>query len=250
MKPLVLLLSALVLLPSSLQAQTAPDSLKELKKKYAGAGQRPEAALLASAEAPQGAAGPEMRVEDLERLLLMSPLCKVRPEEKAALDDGLKGKYGIVTCAPAGGVQVIVIVPRSVSPDQQVRYQGFPDRKLLGGRLFDHYLVLDFEGQSQYLDLLRHKPSVGFELSGYFDGSALVEFLTLGSFMDALKHYAGFSEAELSDFIVSAMSVGGRGTPYRLDGRKEGSSWILTRWTDGQTHQVWPVRKPKDAPRR
>lgn len=264
MKPLVpALLSLLLCSAVSLRAQTlspdASDSLKELKKKYAAGGQKPEApkgtpAAEAGAPAPApiaGAPAPEPKgisVGELEMLLLRSPECKKNPADTADIAPGLKGKYGVISCdSPIDGLQQIILVPKSAStPGQQLRYASVQGLKLLRARIVDHYLALQFDKQVQYLDLLKTEkdPQTGYEtfvLSGFMAEDKLARFEDMAIFKDALKNYGGVAEnsemlAKLDERVAQAVGSKRRG----LEASKVRGEWVVAAKSQGNFFQIWP----------
>lgn len=251
MKPLVLAaLSALVFSAGVLQAQVTKettDSLKDLKKKYAAGGQKPAAA----AEAPANPDSAEMTVADLEALLLKVSGCRKNPDDTAQLSADLKGKYSLVSCHDEiEGWRQVVLVPKAVSPNRQLQYGSMVGHKLLRARLVDHYLVLQFDKQVQYLDLLKQEKDLsgkdtGFALAGFVADQSLSRFEDVGIFKDALKNYAGVAESsELQAKIADLAAKAAGGKRYRLQASKPKDSWVVIVTSDGSLIQVWPESKP------
>ncbi|MEQ1919247.1 MAG: hypothetical protein ABL955_08615 [Elusimicrobiota bacterium] len=156
----------------------------------------------------------EMAIADLEKLLLISPKCTKTPADTALMADRLKDKFSIIACNLTGkpeNQQAILLVPAAVKPGQQMIFASIlkddtvrPPREammLLRGRIVDHYLVLQFEGQVQYLDL--DKPNAnGFELEGFVmnkeaagpptkDPTKREGMKNMIIFLDALRNYMG-----------------------------------------------------------
>ncbi len=241
MKPLVLaVLSALVFTPAlSAQEPDAATRLKEMKQKYAASGQKPDAAA-APAAADEGTT-----IAALEALLLKSKECKKNPADTAQLADNLKGKYGVIACSDAiDGVRQIVLVPKSVVPGQQLMYGSAVGYKLLRARLVDHYLVLQFDKQVQYLDLFKQEEGVGFVLAGFVVDQSFQKFEGVGILNDALKNYAGVaaSSAMLTQLpTLTAKAVGGK--RYLLQASKVKDFWVVSATSEGTVFQVWPEKK-------
>ena len=265
MKPLVPALLALVLCSAvSLRAQvtTEPsDSLKDLKKKYAAGGQKPEApkgapvappATESGAPAPAPIGGAPVRedkgmpVGEIEALLLRSPDCKKNPDDTAQISRDLKGKYAIVSCrSEIDGLLQIILVPKSASvPGQQLSYGNASGLKLLRARIVDHYLVLQFDKQIQYLDLIKEENG-GFAFSGYMAEDRLMKFEDMVIFKDALKNYGGV--AENSEMLAAldegvARAVGSK--RHGLEASKVRGEWVVVAKSQGIFFPIWPKAKP------
>lgn len=271
MKPLVPALLALLLCSAvSLRAQvvTEPsDSLKELKKKYASGGQKPEApkgAPVAPPAAETGAPAPApiggapvkedkgMPIGELEMLLLRMPDCKKNPADTAQMAPDLKGKYGVIACdSPIDGPHQILLVPKSAAvPGQQLRYGSTQGLKLLRARIVDHYVVLQFDKQMQYLDLLKTQknPHTGYDefvLSGYVAEERLMKFEDMVIFKDALKNYGGVPEnsemlAGLDEGVAKAVGSKRHG----LEAGKIRGEWVVVAKSQGNFFSIWPKAKP------
>lgn len=242
MKPLVLaVLSALAAIVP-LRAQT----VAELKKKYAQGGQKAE---LAPAGVPAPiASAPDITIAEIEKLLLQDPSCK--KGDTTQLKAGLKDSFGLVSCLdPIDGVRAIVLVPKEFSPSRQLMYGSVVGFKLLNARLVDHYLVVQFDKQQQYLDLLKQgvDPATGkdygFKLAGYVQDDTLAAFEDVVIFKDALKNYGGVgASSEMLAKIegLTAKLTGGK--PYRLRAARVKGEWVVTVTSDGNVALVWPEK--------
>ncbi len=265
MKPLVPAFLALLLCSAvSLRAQvvtTPSDSLKDLKKKYASGGQKPEAPKGSPAAPPAaetGAPAPApiggapvkedkgMSIGELEALLLRALDCKKNPADTAEIAPALKGKYGVVACAdPIDGLVQIILVPKSASvPGQQLRYASVGGLKLLRARIVDHYLVLQFDNQVQYLDLLREDQG-SFALSGFVAQESISRFEDMVIFKDALKNYGGVPAG--SEMLAGldegvARAVGSK--RHGLEASKVRGDWVVVAKSQGNFFQIWPKAKP------
>lgn len=250
MKPLVLaVLSVLVCAPALLRAQPAPPlddgerlDVVKLKKKYAKGGQKPEVPAVSAVKTDGG-----MSIADLEALLLEAPGCKKNSDDTAQLAADLKGKYGLVSCRDAAkGLQQIVLVPQDVVRQQQLTYGSAGEVKLLRARFVDHYLVLEFDKQVQYLDLLKQdKGAAGFALSGLVVNQDLARFEDMVIFKDALKNYGGVkADSELLS-TVSALTVKAVGSkPYRIEASNINDALVVVVTSEGGVFQIWPEKKP------
>ncbi len=258
MKPLVLgILSTFLLAPSLLRAQTvatggAEKKIEDLKNKYKN-GQKPEGDPRASG--PEGKPV-EMGAADIEALLLRSPQCSKKAEDAALVAANLKGQYGIVRCAdPIDGLRAIVIVPKSDAKNQQLVFASIPaspradggmDRghKLVGARLVDHYLVLQFNTQVQYLDLLKKDTANSAEgayvLSGFVADERTDYFTNIVIFQDALKTYLGVTDPELFAKLPKAAAEAAKGNPQRLSAQRVNGAWVILGTSNGETYKLWP----------
>ena len=202
--------------------------------------------------APEGG----VSIADLEALLLKSPDCKKNPDDVKDLAANLRGKYGIVSCnSPIDGLQQIILVPWSAStPGQQLRYGNVPGFKLLRARFYDHYLILQFDKQVQYLDLLKQDQEggkdSGFALSGFVSDRNASKFSDSMAFVDALRNYmgAGVPSGALTEVPKRvAESVGSK--PFNLTGAFPKDVLVVTVTSGGETFMVWPdLKKPGAAP--
>lgn len=254
MKPRALaLLAALFCAPAFLRAQTISPAdggktIENLKKKYASGGQKPEAA----ARSPEAPAAPNSKISivDIEDMLVRTG-CKISPEDTSDLAPSLKGKYGLAVCrGERGEMQQVLLVPESVSPGQQLVFgsirgdAGNPGFKLLHARLVDHYFVIQFDKQTQYLDLLKQEKGSAFHLAGLYTDGDLSRFEDIGIFKDALKNYAGVNKDSEIMFRISELTAkAAGGKPYLVEARKLRDTWIVILAVDGNVSQVWPERK-------
>lgn len=247
MKPLALVLSALILLPAYLRAQVAAEAdslgkMNALKKKYAKEAQKPQAASWAPLTGSSTTV--EISIPDLQKLVLMDDSCSAKAAETADLASGLKDKYGIVSCRTGGGLQVVVLTPKSIHPDQQVVYHSVPGHELLGGRLFGHYVVVELGGQRQYRDLLSFKAPEGFPLGGFAEeGWGLYQFDDAAAFADALKRYAGFKDEALADVSAYAAKVANGRTKINFEAHQAAPEWAVFASFDKELWQLWPKDK-------
>lgn len=194
-------------------------------------------------------------IADLEALLLKSPECKKNPDDVKDLAPGLKGKYGIIACnSPIDGLQQIILVPKSAAtPGQQLRYGNVPGFKLLRARFYDHYLVLQFDKQVQYLDLLKQDQEggkdSGFALSGFVADKNASKFGDALAFVDAIKNYVpGVPSGAFTEVPKRvAASVGSK--PFNLTGAYAKEVFVVTITSGGDTFMIWPeLKKPGAAP--
>jgi hypothetical protein len=203
-----------------------------------------------------------MSIADLEALLLKTPGCVKNPDDTKDLAAGLKGKYGVIGCTNAiDGLQEIILVPKDAkNPAQQLKYASVPGYKLLRARFFDHYLVLQFDKQVQYLDLLKQDKDgdgkeTGFALSGLVSVAEknASKFNNSLAFIDALKYYmgiaAGSADAGAFAAVPGRVAAALGSKPYNLTGGFPKDVLVVTATSGGETFQVWPKNeKPGSAP--
>lgn len=194
-------------------------------------------------------------IADLENLLLKSPECKKNPDDTKDLASGLKGKYGIIACnSPIDGLQQIILVPKSAStPGQQLRYGNVPGFKLLRARFYDHYLVLQFDKQVQYLDLLKQDQDggkdSGFALSGFVADKNASKFGDSMAFVDAIKNYIPGVPSGAFTEVPKRVAAALGNKPYNLTGAYAKEVFVVNVTSGGETFMVWPeVKKPGAAP--
>ncbi len=200
--------------------------------------------------------GGEVSIADLEALLLKSPECRKNPDDTKDLASGLKGKYGIVACnREIEGLQQIILVPKSATaPDQQLAYGNVTGFKLLRARFYDHYLVLQFDKQVQYLDLLKQGKDGdgkdnGFALSGFVAEKSASKFADAGAFVDALRNYMGTVPAAALTEVPKRVQASVGGKPYNLTGGFPKDVLVVTVTSAGDTFMVWPeLKRPGAAP--
>jgi hypothetical protein len=242
MKPLAGL-AVLALLCASVPARA--QDLKSLKEKYAKGGQKAPAAPEPGPEAVPNPA--ELTIADIENHILQSPDCMKNSDETAEIAPALKGKYGLVACHDVyNGWSQILLVPKTpANPSRQLQYASVPGYKLLRARIADHYLVLVFDKQTQYLDLLKEeKAGAGFGLAGIVADGELTRFEDMAAFKDALKTYGDVkADSDLMAKIegLASKAVGKR--PHRLSARKINGSWFVYALSEGEFFQVWPEKK-------
>ncbi len=261
MKPLALaVLSVLAFSFAPVHAQSTSDAdknLDALKKKYAGGGQKPDTTKAGASDpaSKPAAQGDGPSIAELEQILLRSPECKKNAADTSDLAAGLKGKYGLISCSSQiDGLSEIVLVPASVAPNRQLMYQGVVGYKLVGARFFDHYLVLQFDKQTQYLDLLKQEKDAagkdqGFALSGFVTDRNASKFGDSAAFVDALKHYMGITDGSADSVSFSAIparvakTVGGQ--PFHLNGAFTKGALVVTVTAAGDVSMIWPdVKRP------
>jgi len=205
---------------------------------------------------------PGKPIAELEMLLLKLPECKKGDTAKLAKD--LEKTFGLVTCNKTNkpeDMEVFVLVPASVRTEQQMKYSSItaegnqPAMHLLGGRMVDHYLVLQFDKQVHYLDLL--KPTArGFDMAGFVadgktGGDANSGFKEVPIFMDALSKYMGVTgqDTKALDEVPGRMAKMFGGKPFvyiQASYRPEGSGkqLVVNGAASGGGFEVWPKFDP------
>ena len=190
-----------------------------------------------------------MPIADLEALLLKNPDCKKNPDDVKDLAADLKGKYGIVSCTSAiDGLQQIVLVPKSArAPAQQLAYGSVPGYKLQRARFVDHYLVLQFDKQVQYLDLLKQDKDPdgkesGFAVSGIvgFPEKNASRFTDVGVLMDAFRVYMGVTSAEALREVPKRVEEHLKGKPYNLTAAFPKGELVVNGVSGGDVYMFWP----------
>ncbi len=199
-----------------------------------------------------------MSIEDLEKLLLKTPGCTKSLDDTKDLATSLKGKYGIIACTnEIDGLQQIILVPKSAqNPAQQLKYGSVSGFKLLRARFFDHYLVLQFDKQVQYLDLLKQTvedgKETGFALSGFIviaEAKTATKFADVDAFVDALKYYMGVTGSDTGAYeeVPKRVAAAVGNKPYNLTGGFANGKLTVALVSGGDTINIWPtVTKPGD----
>ncbi|MDD5302791.1 MAG: hypothetical protein PHS14_06735 [Elusimicrobia bacterium] len=192
-----------------------------------------------------------MSIADLETLLLKNPGCTKNPDDTKDLASGLKGQYGVIACSdPRDGLQQIVLVPKSdQNPAQQLKYGNVTGFKLLRARFYDHYLVLQFDKQQQYLDLLKQDKDgdgkeTGFAMSGFVADKNASKFSDALAFVDALKNYMGIKTgspdagafAEVPKRVAQVLGS----KPYNLTGAFAKDVLVVVATSGGDPYNIWP----------
>jgi hypothetical protein len=220
-------LAALVLLSAPALAQVVKDDktgdASELKKRFAGK-QRPEDARKGGAQAEKG---DEASAEELEGLLLAAGDGYKKDEaDTTSLDADLKTTIRIVHRDDlAGFKEYAVIVPKEVAAGRQLVYKSVVTSRppLLLKRVWGHkhFLVLEFDKQQQYLDLLRPDKDSGFVLAGFVvsdDGvPSARQFRDPDAFASALETFVKIPVPP--GFAERVKTVTG-GAPYYLEASK------------------------------
>ncbi len=193
-------------------------------------------------------------IADIELLLLNSASnCKKLEGGVEKLDKSLVKTFGLVTCNRTNkpqDLEVYIIVPSSVRAEQQLMYGANATAKnLLSGRFLGHYLVLQFEKQVIYLDLLKPNDSgfdgAGHVIDGATGGDAKSGFKDMVPFMDALTNYMGVKGEDTKAFsdvptrmekIKSFVYIQAK---YR-DGVGGKKQLVVDGAANGSSFEVWP----------
>lgn len=194
--------------------------------------------------------GGEMSIADLELALLKSGKCKKNPDDTKDLASGLKGKYGIISCNDQiEGLQQVILVPKSVqNPAQQLTYGNVEGFKLLRARYFDHYLVLQFDKQQQYLDLVKYekdangKPS--FAMSGFVMDKNASKFSDANALADALTYYMGIKSGSADAGAISEVPKRAAQVlapkAYNLTAGFPKDVLVVVATSGGEQYHLWP----------
>lgn len=208
------------------------------------------AAAAASTEAVK-AVPPVSELAALEASTLKSPACEKRPDDVKELAPELRDKFSLLSCEYKSGLSMVLLAPKDVMSNRRLDYRSIKDGgraiALRGARFFGHYLVLEFEGQTQYLDLLKPDPEIaGFEPAGFVSEGTASRFEDVAPFADALRNYMGIAESD-EDF-AAADDVSRRlpdlvgGAPYRLTASVNGrGELIAVVKTGGRSIKLWPT---------
>ncbi len=206
-----------------------------------------------------------MSVADLElhlfKLAIEEGKCQ-KADIKLMAED-LKDKFRLVTCGKAGEKQVILLTPLSIEPKRQMIFSNIekPPLALLNGRIVDHYLVLQFDKQVQYLDLNKKTEKKGFAIGGFVsnlvaggdpDDKEKSGMTNMMIFIDALRYYMDVPSssavfAEVPKRVKAALG------DKRFDlqaSYSDGTLVVIGRGeVGGPTFQVWPgVNTPAADP--
>ncbi len=198
----------------------------------------------------------EKSIADLETLALKSSDCKKNPDDTKDLAPDLKGKYGIIACnsATEGWYQLILVPKTASTPNQQLQYGSVPGYKLQRARFYDHYLILQFDKQVQYLDLLKQDKDAngkesGFALAGFIADKNASKFTDVQAFVDALKNYmgiaAGSADAGAFTAVPANLKTALGNKPYGLTGAFAKGALVVHVSSGGDSFMIWPkVTKP------
>ncbi|MBI2385000.1 MAG: hypothetical protein HYV14_03190 [Elusimicrobia bacterium] len=179
--------------------------------------------------------------------------CKKNPDDIKDLADSLKGNYGILTCEdPVEGKSQTVLVPKSAEAlDQRFRYRNSKGLLLKRARFYDHYLVLVFDKQVQYLDLLKFEKdaegTASFAMSGYIDEKKnAAKFVDAKALSDALRYYMGVTgeDAAAVDEVPKRVARVLPGKAYNLSGGIAGSPkavLVVVAISGGLQYNIWPT---------
>jgi hypothetical protein len=130
-------------------------------------------------------------------------------------------------------------------------YGNSGDAVLKSARFFDHYLVLEFDTQQQYLDLLKMEKDANnkdtLALSGWVTNKIADKFTGAGALVDALKHYVyvGDSKPSVADSeafaeIPKRVSTVLAGKAYNLKGEILTSGLVVVGTSNGLRYHIWP----------
>ena len=205
-------------------------------------------------------------IADLEKLLMATGNCKLVPEFTKDLKKELIGKYGLVSCKDPdeikGNTQVL-LVPPGMGDKQQMPFGNIaavaaveadpkanppvegrpatPMYKLERARLYDHYIILEFDRQIQYRDLLKDTPA-GLDVAGFVvtENKSGQSFKNSDIFLHAMQNYMGYKDATAIKEIPLRAAATVKGKPYNLNGAYTGGVFTVIAAWDGQTRELWP----------
>lgn len=190
-------------------------------------------------------------LEALEASVLKSPACEKRADDGKELSPDLKEKFSLLSCEYKSGLSMVLLAPKDVMANRRLDYRSIKDGartiRLTGARFFGHYLVLEFEGQVQYLDLLKPDPEIaGFSPAGFVSEGTATRFEDVEAFADALRNYMGIgstdTDAAAADDVVARLPDLAGGKPYRLTASINGrGELIAVAKTGGRSIKLWPT---------
>ncbi|MDP3542192.1 MAG: hypothetical protein Q8T11_06930 [Elusimicrobiota bacterium] len=189
---------------------------------------------------------------------IASGKCKINDADMKDLSRDLHDRYGVVACNDERkGPHAIVIVPKTAAtPDQQLEYKSIPGTatapayRFVRVRFFDHYLVLEFDKQVQYLDLLKQGKDGGFALAGFVADRNGSKFTDAKAYVDALGRYmgTGVPAAALTEVPRRIQAALGNKPYYVTGGFADGVLTVHVQ-SGGGSFIVWPeVTYPGAAP--
>lgn len=187
----------------------------------------------------------------LEISVLNSPACDKRDEDVNELAPDLKEKFSLISCEYKSGLSMVLLAPKDVMANRRLDYRSIKDGaqtiRLTGARFFGHYLVLEFEGQVQYLDLLKPDPEIaGFSPAGFVSQGTATRFEDVEAFADALRNYMGIAssdtDAAAADDVVARLPEHAAGKPYRLTAsvNARGELIVVAR-IGARSVKLWPT---------
>lgn len=192
-------------------------------------------------------------LDDLIKALFeKDPTCKLNPEDTKDLDPSLKTSFGLVVCNPVNPrtgraeKRHIVLTPKSVADSQQLSYgdtEGQGQKFILQrSRLVGHYLVLQFDKQTQYLDLLTMEGG-SFAMAGFVVDKTAKNFTDVTIFVDALRNYMGVTGKDTGAYTEVpkrlASTLKGRKLEG-LTGTMTNTGLVVNVAAGGSTWNIWP----------
>jgi len=184
--------------------------------------------------------------EDVINLLLAEVPGKCKREDYSKLRADLKGKYGLVACTDARtGVEEVLVVP--IAPETtggQIRYGSVPGYQLKKARLVDHYIVLTFDKQVQYLDFLKKDAEGRFIMNGQIDlpGKGAQKFSDVDLYVDAMINTMGIAQSDESVTEVPKRVKASMGSkPYYISSGFSLGKLVVSVVTGGTERSVWPI---------
>lgn len=172
----------------------------------------------------------------------------VDPKANDGAAKDLKAKYRVLSRpAPDGGTIVGLVAPSSVVPGRLLQWgdaqpAGGKKLALKGGRLSGHFLVLDFEGQTQWRDLRKASADGGLDLAGYVEAGSAHAFKDAEAFEEALKAVG------VTPFkgLGAAAAKAAAGKPYTLEAVKGKERVVVAAvLADGSAFEIRPPAKKK-----
>lgn len=210
-------------------------------------------AILPAAAQPKAKAPAEISAAELAAQLVKTVEKWVAdPADSAQVASELKGKYRVLhRDNPAGGKIYAVIAPGSVASARLLQYgdaQPAGGKKLVlqRGWLRGRFLILQFDGQTQYRDLRKIDESGGLDLTGYITEKGEARgFKEVDAFEHALKT---FVKAPVPVNLAATAGQLAGGKSYTLEAVKSPDRVVIAAvLADGSAFEVLPkpVKKKK-----
>jgi hypothetical protein len=189
-------------------------------------------------------------IVDRENFLMTTmPGCTRKPDDTKDLAPDLKGKYGMLSCDDKiKGHQNIIVNLDSAKDRTYGTVEGY---KLLRARFFDHYVVLQFDKQQQYLDLLKWEKDANGEfsyaISGFVMDKSASKFSEAKALADALKYYMGIKDGSADAGAITEVPKRAAtvmaGKSFELNAGFPKDVLVVTAVSGGDVYHLWPTVK-------
>lgn len=186
--------------------------------------------------------------------------CEMNADDTAEIAANLKDRYGVVYCTnEIDGRHPIVLVPKTAkTPSQQLNFNA-AGLKLNRVRFVDHFLVLQFDKQVQYLDVLKEDDGGNYTLMGIVnvEKRETNAFENKQLFLDALRNYmgvtAGSDDARAFTVVPERITQTLGNKPVALTGSTPEDPQTHARYlmvmarNNGKSFEIWPNLKTSDV---